>query len=70
MQDRSNIITQLIIKDLKDTLNEAEQKELNNWINESKENKLLYERLTDPNILIRDLKIFRSLRSDLNERNF
>lgn len=47
MNEKSKAIADLVQKHLNDDLNDQEKQELDNWLQESDENRLFFERLTD-----------------------
>jgi transmembrane sensor len=61
MEERYQIIAQLIVKDLQGTIKKAEKELLDNWIAESSENKNLYSRITSEEGYWEELKIFHEV---------
>ncbi len=61
MPDESNHILDLICGYLMGQLNAAQRQELDHWIHSSHHNRMLFDQLTDPQIITKDLQQMGSI---------
>src|SRR5215510_5971438 len=59
-EERAQRVAWLVAGYIRDTLTEKEHDELDEWVRESEENQLLFEDLTDPNVIAFNLQSFQS----------
>jgi transmembrane sensor len=64
MQEKVNRITSLIEKFLEEQLPPEEEKELNEWLGESEQNRVFFQQITDKSILREKLKIYKNVNSE------
>lgn len=66
--DNFQHIVQLILKKLKGELDEYETSEINAWLSQSSENQMIYEQLTNPELLQTDVTAFYLTKRNITEK--